>query len=616
MRLFFSGGENAEMSRLILKGGGTDIMLSYYYLKKKRMKSFKLFEEHEPGDVGYFIDSGAHTIKYDNISGSDSFDDQYNFYAKYCEEYLEWVLKNKKYIDFIAELDIEKSTSVDLVYKLQQKFFIPFEKETGIPVCYVWHKERGRKEWANMCKRHSFVGVSSEHADSQYRPMVQTATKFGAKVHGFALTAPELMLKAGFYSVDSTRYLKGAKYGDFMVFTRNHLYEVRGKDSDSKKRLRNYFIKHDIDYKKLLDKSGTELTRANIVAMVALNDYVNKRTKDKQWWNDPNALKTIKDVPAPESIMAKQKTSKKKTKRDIIKDAIAQSKNTPGAESESPVPSTSSGAIKSPLQAPNSQLHPSTHIPDKSSVEPTTAPGTAPITPISQDTASDRPNLASEDSPEHGPDTNEKAISTRKADGRANNGAIIDPADHRKMMDAQKVDFVDTSLVCDTCYATDTCPKSKPGSVCTLINTFAKYEATNALECVNKIKSVIAQMEQRAHRQMYFEQLDGGYAGKDVTELMNQLIAHQELLAKLYRDMLPREGKVTIEGNSVLAAIFGPSVGAIDVKAEKEPMSPDAPDKEEPSAESDVPQSTLDRLKKKTGGSQLSDAVRKILKDG
>jgi len=125
---------------------------------------------------------------------------------------------------------------------------------------------------------------------------------------------------------------------------------------------------------------------------------------------------------------------------------------------------------------------------------------------------------------------------------------------------------------------------------------------------------VIQTLEARAWRNLYFEQLDGGVAGRDVTALMDSLVSYQHLLAKLYKEQSPGTpggDKVTIEGSDVLAKIFGPQ-NVTDIPAEKH-KTIDAV--EELPQEPNPITSTEHKLPKQRAGSKLAQSLKKMLKE-
>jgi hypothetical protein len=119
--------------------------------------------------------------------------------------------------------------------------------------------------------------------------------------------------------------------------------------------------------------------------------------------------------------------------------------------------------------------------------------------------------------------------------------------------------MVETALLCDNCYASGSCKHFQTGRVCVLREELKPFPGSPT-ECLQKIKEVISDLEERAWLNRYFEKLDGGVAEGNVSEMMDSLIQHHWLLAKLYAEMQPSKDRSTIKGNDLLKRIFGNNI--------------------------------------------------------
>jgi hypothetical protein len=564
VKIFFSAGENPQHAKKIVGAGAKNILLSYYYIRKKRMNTIWAIENAAEG-TEFMLDSGAHTIQKEDISGSH----QEDFYSRYCEEYLNWVAKYGKKIGRIVELDIEESTSLSLVRKLQDKYFKPFAKETGKPVIYVWHKERGLKGWSDMCKDSYYTGLGQEDGiENRYRQMIRVATQNKSQVHGFAMTKPDVMLKAGFFSCDSTSWLAAELYGCSYIWKSNRMIML-DKDNKGQKRVyKNYYERLGLDFKKIMAEDPLESGKANVAAWIQCENFINERTKKTQWWNDTSLdnIKTteVRPIMKPESENA-PKTFKLRIKKTEPKTGVKNGLEDMRNELDKKTyPIQDTQGITSGDKIDRSTNEDTPNSPTDS---PITGEGMGERT---QDEG-EQPNTGSDKSMPSCPQTGEKSLTA--GHGNAGNGAILDDSDHQKLAEARKRQHIEMALVCDNCVSLENCPNSKAGSVCTLINTFKRMDSTSPADCLGKIREIISVLETRAWRNMYFEQLDGGVADKNNSALMGDLVEYHKLYAELLKDMLPNRDKVTIEGSDILARIFGPAQGAIDVTKTAENVS-------------------------------------------
>ncbi|HBA61174.1 MAG TPA: hypothetical protein DCZ92_10230 [Elusimicrobia bacterium] len=133
----------------------------------------------------------------------------------------------------------------------------------------------------------------------------------------------------------------------------------------------------------------------------------------------------------------------------------------------------------------------------------------------------------------------------------------FDDKDRALAAEARKKEFVEAALLCDNCYASLSCKHFRANRVCGLREELKPFANTSPVECLQKIKEVIADLEERAWLNLYFERLDGGMAGENVSGMMDSLIRHHKLLAKLYAEILPSKNTDSVKGSDLLERIFG-----------------------------------------------------------
>ena len=149
------------------------------------------------------LDSGAYTF----LSSAKSSID----WERYVGDYADFI--NKYDVRLFFELDIDKIIGLDKVEKLRDKL----ESLTGKKPIPVWHKNRGKDYFVEMCKKYPYVAlggyVSKEIPSKVYENyfpwFIRTAHQNGVKIHGLGYTRTENLKKYRFDSVDSTAWLHG-----------------------------------------------------------------------------------------------------------------------------------------------------------------------------------------------------------------------------------------------------------------------------------------------------------------------------------------------------------------------------------------------------------------------
>lgn len=265
MRLFiagqtFYGGGSGPVSTAN-KGGSfecsedltprVNCLESFYYIAPWQIERIHRFKD-------FMLDSGGFTFCYSKTGGKKPSMSEIDEYAK-------------RYMTFVAEHDISKYVELDLdpiigyegVLELRKRI----ERFTGRKTIPVWHVERGKQAFFDMCSEYEYVaigGIVVPKARSQIEPylpyLVREAHKRGAKVHGLGYTNIKKALRAGFDSVDSTTWLSGNRSGAVFRFDGNRMHTIRkdGTRLNAKAAARNNFIEW-LKYAEYLEREAVKI---------------------------------------------------------------------------------------------------------------------------------------------------------------------------------------------------------------------------------------------------------------------------------------------------------------------------------------------------------------------
>ncbi len=243
MKIFLAGISNAKFLEETLNQVPY-ILESFYYIKEWQLpliKNAKMF----------LLDSGAFTFM-------NSEKDKKIDWDAYIERYAKFINDNN--IEYFFELDIDVVVGIDEVIRLRNKL----EKLTNKKCIPVWHKSRGIDSWKEICKNYDYVAIGGivvgEITKEEYKyftPLLKIAKKYNTKVHALGFTSTKELNRYNFYSVDSTSWSSGGRFGQVNKFTGKYIKAQQYKDKRVKdyKALDNYNLKEWLKMVNYADKT-------------------------------------------------------------------------------------------------------------------------------------------------------------------------------------------------------------------------------------------------------------------------------------------------------------------------------------------------------------------------
>lgn len=300
--MLYSGVEDQKNFEILYDIGIRNFLMSYHYINDKDLDVDKFSNM----GIKFLIDSGAYTY----MSNPKYKDRTVEDWEQHIERYLAWARKHKDVIFAIASLDLELLVGGEKVQEWNEKYFEPFMLETNIPVCFVWHQEATKLSWEQYCQRYPYVGVSwgTDTFDDGSgglktgQRMLKVAEKYGAVVHGMAMTRTSLLTKLPFYTVDSTTWMVGIQYGEVNWWRGTKMSRLK-KDKWKGEMLDQICNELHRDRDLLLAEDNAEMIRVNVQAFQKAEEYVTTKLKAKMYWLRPTLeTKSVYDVtyPTPE----------------------------------------------------------------------------------------------------------------------------------------------------------------------------------------------------------------------------------------------------------------------------------------------------------------------------
>lgn len=174
----------------------------------------------------FLLDSGAYTFMANTKKGNIDF-------YKYLDKYINFI--NKFDIKYFFELDIDSIVGYEEVLKMRKILEAKTQKKC-IP---VWHKGRGIEEYKKLCEEYDYIAigglVTKEITRKDYpkfTAMLEYAKRKGCKVHGLGFTSLSNLNNDTypFYSVDSTSWTSGGRFGSMYLFKNGKLQNLKNND--------------------------------------------------------------------------------------------------------------------------------------------------------------------------------------------------------------------------------------------------------------------------------------------------------------------------------------------------------------------------------------------------
>ena len=138
------------------------------------------------------------------------------------------------YADFVREHNIRQYMEVDvdamIGLKETEKLTTRLNRRVGWNCIPIWHKNRGYDKWIEICKENNYVAFGSFITEALDKSkfgiiarFIEDAEKNGSKVHGLGFTQFDWLKRLHFYSVDSSSWTSGVRFGTISLFKNDRI---------------------------------------------------------------------------------------------------------------------------------------------------------------------------------------------------------------------------------------------------------------------------------------------------------------------------------------------------------------------------------------------------------
>lgn len=248
MKIFIAATSGIE--DLVRKLKPKYILESFYSIKEWQVDLIKSCDM-------FLLDSGAFSFMGQMKKNKNATVD----FDKYLDSYIKFI--NDYDVDYFFELDVDVIVGYEKVKQMRRKL----EKETGKKCIPVWHKNRGLDEYIKLCKEYDYIAIgASGKNDSGWtkkntmilKRLLQIASENRCKVHGLGFTRTRELQDIHFFSVDSTTWTSGSRYGQLNQFDGKKILKIRKPNArlnSKSKEVLEYNLKQWIEFQKYADRN-------------------------------------------------------------------------------------------------------------------------------------------------------------------------------------------------------------------------------------------------------------------------------------------------------------------------------------------------------------------------
>jgi len=313
MKLLLAGMENSL--DMAIKHGVKDILVSALYMSKKRGNMEIVLSNFD----FVFLDSGAFTFwnKWSQIwekaitehYGADKvtniewqkevwlktplrkqlWEAHWQWGVEWENEYLAMLKSDVRFAnrDIVHVVEFDVGDEEQMTERRKR-----FEAE-GFHVIPVFHPDDSEDYKRMLIREYDYIGIGGLAVDTgrkfyaqQFSKYFLELRKYQTKVHGFGMTQQEPMRRMPFYSVDSTSWLSGSRYGTTYEFRNGQL--KTHVDKGVRKRFKRQCEELGISYEGLLADDNRVVNEWNMLQWKMYAEWLtgSPMKKKQEYWHD------------------------------------------------------------------------------------------------------------------------------------------------------------------------------------------------------------------------------------------------------------------------------------------------------------------------------------------
>ncbi|WP_188187558.1 hypothetical protein [Nonomuraea sp. SYSU D8015] len=290
-RLYYAGAEIPSWRTFLHSQGVRHVSLSFIGLSR-RVKFVRpwLLSTKFRDDTEILLDSGGYSLR---ANPEKYREHQLMDFAK---KYKAFVAANVERASLIGGWDVPCYPLTDLeVAEMAGDKYLP-----------IWHAEDGLPRLRELADTYGRVGVPQTSVGGRdIMPVLRTLARSGIKLHGVAMTKPDILEALPWDSAASTSWLSPSQYNDTIVWTGNELKRYPKKYAEqARKRHRQLFVKNGFDAELIESGDSNELLRLSLWSWQRYIDHLNEKrlvtvdTENRRWSFAEEGDETVANDPS------------------------------------------------------------------------------------------------------------------------------------------------------------------------------------------------------------------------------------------------------------------------------------------------------------------------------
>jgi len=280
-KLCFAGGEDRKLRDGLYRIGVRHILLSFYYFKKFMRKRSPAEIADDIGRFDYVVlDSGGFTFMQALKEGRET----HMGIREYADLYHSELARTGHIFTACAELDVHDEFSQYEMEEVKDKLV-----GQGVPMLPVIQgqsvDELNELGWFD---KYGYMAVGSallwgKKVAPVLRDYIKKGKELGTLYHGFGVTTVDAIRSMPFYSVDSTTWMGGTRYGNTMIFQNGRLRYYDFHKKSVRKRYRKRFEQNGLIWDDIEREKPLEVDLMNALGWKQWSDYIRYNVQNCYW---------------------------------------------------------------------------------------------------------------------------------------------------------------------------------------------------------------------------------------------------------------------------------------------------------------------------------------------